>query len=372
MALNTMYSYSNFKILVIEYVTATFGCNNHYSDLLSEGFSMAYTLAKLLKNYATSHILISHFLSYIHRDIADIAYYINCRDFVDNIADIASRYDKVIVIAPPMELIELAKILKNIWGPGIEYIKSFSDKFYSIYALEKCGIEVPKTIEIRDVRDVDFGLLEYPIVIKPCMQAGSTCVYIARGYREAIENSVKVLDCDPLHRAVIQQYVRGVHGSISAIFKNKKIVFYSINRQIITLENNMFRYKGNVLPIRDAKIIKNVYKLLTQFIECYPDLEGYIGFDIVIENKEPIVVEVNPRITTPFIAIAKLYPEIGKIFIDAIKGIDIDTQMYLGDVTSGSALIAIQEKEIENDSLVFGDAFFSYKGKEIKIALFKR
>ena len=363
---------TDLKILIIEYATASFGCNNCYSDLLSEGFSMAYTLAKLLKNYVTSHILISQSLGYVYREIADIACYINCRDFMNSIADIASRYDKVIVIAPPMELIELAKILKNIWGPGIEYIKSFSDKFYSIYALEKCGIEVPKTIEIRDIRDVDFSLLEYPIVIKPCMQAGSTCVYIARGYSEAIENSVKALNCDPFHRAVIQQYVKGIHGSISAIFKNKKIVFYSINRQIITLENNMFRYKGNVLPIRDAKIIKNVYKLLTQFIECYPDLEGYIGFDIVIENEKPIVVEVNPRITTPFIAIAKLYPEIGKIFIDAIRGIDIDTQIYLGDVTSESALIAIQEKEIKNDNLVFDDTFFSYKGKEIKIASFKR
>lgn len=357
-----------FKVLVLEYVTATFKCCNQYDALLPEGFSMAYTLAKLLNEYVETRVLFSHLLADIYRGTIDIAHYIDCSRFEESISKIVEEYNKIIVIAPPMELVRLAEIVgRKIWGPSINSIQLLSDKYNSMMALRRCGIAVPETIEVRDVSDIDLKSLEYPIVVKPCMLAGSECVYIARNPGDAGRYIVRALQCDPLHRAVVQQYIDGIHGSISTIISDRKILFYSVNKQIIELEDNTFRYRGNILPVRDYKIVKNVHMLLTKLIQCYNDLEGYVGFDIVIWNEKPIVVEVNPRLTTSFIAIARLYPEVGKLIVNALMNKNFDTQIYLGDVTSRTVIITVSERGPGLHYLFFDESSFAYGGRELKI-----
>ncbi|MEM0228523.1 MAG: ATP-grasp domain-containing protein [Ignisphaera sp.] len=361
-----------FRVLVLEYVTATFKCRNQYDALLPEGFSMAYTLAKLLNKYVETRIAVSRLLAHVYRDDIDIAHYIDCNYFEENVSKIAEEYNKIIVIAPPMELVRLAEIVgRKIWGPNTNSIQLLSDKYNSMMVLRRCGIAVPETVEVRDVSNIDLKSLEYPVVVKPCMLAGSECVYIARSPSDAERYIIRALRCDPLRRAVVQQYIEGIHGSISTIISNGKILFYSVNKQIIELDGNAFRYRGNILPVRDCEIVKNVHRFLTKLIQCYNDIEGYIGFDIVMWDGKPIVVEVNPRLTTPFIAIARLYPEVGKIIVNAMTNRNFDTHIYLGDVASGIAIVTISERESGTQHLFFDESSFTYRGRELRISIDK-
>jgi len=358
-------------VLLVEYVTATYGCSSLYEDLLPEGASMALTALRVLKPYCDARLAASRVLRLRDVDVVSV----DCSDPEASIRELASLYDYVVLVAPPRELVELSNALSSKVPVPAGVVAALSDKYSAYEAAKRCGIETPKTFLASGAAEaknlLKVGELELPIVVKPAMLAGSECVYVVSD-RDALEETVEAAHkCDPLGRAVIQEYVEGIHGSISAVVGGGEVYFYSFNLQLVDLEDvggaKAVHYLGNVTPVRDPRLSEEALRLVSRFSSCFPEYRGYVGFDVVASSGSLKVVEVNPRLATSFIAIAELYPEIGGLIIESLSGSEPKGAVHLGYSVEETAFVVVADEDMIRG--LGCRVVFSHRGRAVGVGV---
>lgn len=301
------------KVLLTEYVLSTFRpSNTTYKPLLPEALNMVLTLTKVLQ-IAGAEVFIT-LSRYLQDELK-----LNNSIAVDNyftFLEKAKGFDYIIAIAPPPELIAIHRILRDvILGPAPEVVEVLSNKYRAITILDNCGLKTPQTIATCDDSfNVDLSKLDFPVVVKPLMSAGAECVYVVRDIEDLSNVVSKVRNCDPEGCVAIQEYIEGVHGSISIVTYNGVDHLYSLNLQLISISNNRVTYHGNIVPIRDHKVNNTAKFVAKKLLNCVR-LKGYIGIDVVWNQKGMYIVEVNPRFTTSGIAMAELFPGLGRVLL---------------------------------------------------------
>lgn len=182
--------------------------------------------------------------------------------------------------------IETLKMARNI------------DYVYKILKLHK--FKVPFTISYENLKAYKNNL-QFPIIFKKSKSAGGLNVFKIQNHEELLSKS-KILEgkeFNPLEW-VIQEYIEGIPISCTTISNGIKCEVISINRQIIGEQflnaPKEFMYCGNIvpagLPKKDEQIISRISKILTIELE----LKGINGFDYVLKDHYPYLMEVNPRI----------------------------------------------------------------------------
>jgi predicted ATP-grasp superfamily ATP-dependent carboligase len=193
--------------------------------------------------------------------------------------------------------------------------------------------------------------LNPPYIIKPTFLAGSECVYFARDEDEALQYARRVVKCDPSGRALIQEYVSGIHGSISVIYGRGGYLLYSLNLQLIILDGSRLRYVGGVLPIRNHVFRRRAEIVLSKLYESFPELRGYIGLDVVWGRDDMYVIEVNPRATTSIIGIYEIFSRLGEFLIKSVSiRRDVGEHYFLGDLVRDYTYYLILDKIIPTHS----------------------
>jgi predicted ATP-grasp superfamily ATP-dependent carboligase len=142
---------------------------------------------------------------------------------------------------------------------------------------------------------------QFPIIFKKFRSAGGINVRKIESVEElsSLINSFELDDFDPSDW-LVQEFIEGTPVSCTTISNGEKCEVVSINRQIIgeKLVNSPeeFYYCGNIvpadLPKNDEKIISKLSKFLTQEL----GLKGINGFDFVLKDHIPYLMEINPRI----------------------------------------------------------------------------
>ncbi len=97
---------------------------------------------------------------------------------------------------------------------------------------------------------------------------------------------------------VIQPYLAGIAASLSCIMAGKAVLL-SVNRQRVERQENALIFKGvsvNALP----ELWQAAEKLVQQIAKTMPDLRGYVGIDVIVQDGELLVLEINPRLTTSY------------------------------------------------------------------------
>ena len=130
----------------------------------------------------------------------------------------------------------------------------------------------------------------------------------------------------PDTKFIIQNKIDGKCLSVSAIKNKDKLTFISVNEQLIEsilLEETKSRirffkleYLGGYSPMMNSKpsMIKAISKITQNICENF-NFNGFFGLDFLYnenlatqdEKNSITLIEVNPRITTPYIAYSKLY-----------------------------------------------------------------
>ena len=183
---------------------------------------------------------------------------------------------------------------------NLESIKEARDikKVYNF--LKSGGYDVPNT-EIFKNSESQYHIFKFPFILK--RRTGSGGINVNK-----IENESDLIFFIKRQEAksynlsdwLIQDYIEGVPVSCTIISNGNECEVISINRQIIGSEfvnvPKEFMYCGNIVPANllkdDNKLISEISIILTKNL----GLKGINGFDFVLKNHYPFLMEINPRI----------------------------------------------------------------------------
>ena len=109
--------------------------------------------------------------------------------------------------------------------------------------------------------------------------------------------------------AIIQPYTAGMSLSVGCLcdFVGNVEVF-PIARQILNGPN--FEYRGGSLPVAlEHRAVAAIHELVRSACNSIHGLRGYVGIDLLLPDASsisPLIVEINPRLTTSYVGYRKL------------------------------------------------------------------
>ena len=155
---------------------------------------------------------------------------------------------------------------------------------------------------LRDLRAAGDTLPETPgalWVVKPDDGAGADGLQLVPGWRLAATR----LAADP-GRLVAQPWLDGEAASLSVQCRDGRATLLAVNRQRVKVSPKGVSLAGlevNALPDPGGRLAA----LADQVCRAIPGLDGYVGIDLLLGEDEPVVVEVNPRLTTSYVALGR-------------------------------------------------------------------
>lgn len=103
----------------------------------------------------------------------------------------------------------------------------------------------------------------------------------------------------PDSRLVAQPFVEGTPASLTVLGRAGRIRLLTVNRQHIRVADGHITLAGlTVGALADAD--GALARLAAAVAAAIPGLEGLFGIDILLTAQGPVVVEVNPRLTTAY------------------------------------------------------------------------
>lgn len=107
---------------------------------------------------------------------------------------------------------------------------------------------------------------------------------------------------------VIQPWLEGEASSLSMLCLDGQARLLSCNRQLIEVEDDSISYRGSLLNgmAEHWDVFEGIAR---QVARVLPGLAGYVGVDVIVDDRMVTVLEINPRLTTSY---AGLHRAIGR------------------------------------------------------------
>lgn len=171
-----------------------------------------------------------------------------------------------------------------------EAVRLAASKHATARALGNFGIPVVPTYASGETQAPIPG----PWVLKPDDGAGCEDTEILDDRARALER----LAGHP-RRLVMQPWIAGEPLSLSLLCRDGAARMLACNRQQITIRGGQVRL--------DAVLVNAVHdaggrftRLAQRIVAAVPGLWGYVGVDLVAAREGPVVLEINPRLTTSY------------------------------------------------------------------------
>lgn len=210
-----------------------------------------------------------------------------------------AQCDAVWPIAPETGGI-LARLCRDVEAAGRVLLTAPADavaltasKRSTIAALRQAGVPAVPT-EAADSRP----RLSFPIVVKPDDGAGCAGIRILRTEAEWRDWSSQTETAG----WVLQPLVDGEHRSLSALFADGHAQLLSCNGQHLRMGDGSLELEACTVNLKgidwDA-----ARRLAAAVAAAIPRLWGYAGIDFIQTRRGPMVLEVNPRLTTSYVGL---------------------------------------------------------------------
>lgn len=316
------------KLLVFEYVTAS-GCND--PSLLAEGKAM---LEGLLEDFQDLDVyyLISEkysFPNYLEKWKWAQPVILK-EDLKEWLGNNISKFDGCCFIAAEenLELYELTKIMEDnkvlVFGSNSNAVLNCSDKLRT-HNILKDKLPVIKTFKINrenflQDKNQDFYRFLFngkKMVLKPADGVSCQGIKIINSWQD-LKRSIKSIKTTLPH-VLLQEYVEGEVCSVSLLSDGKRAVPLTLNLQKIESSANELKYAGAEVPwIHEQS--KQALKIAKKAVEAVEGLKGFVGVDLIIGEKI-YVVEINSRLTTPYVALRRLSSiNLGQAILASVYG----------------------------------------------------
>lgn len=195
------------------------------------------------------------------------------------------------------ELNELIPIVGN--SPDIIRRVRVRDTFFR--ELERLGIPHPLTSVARSIEEAISSAREtgYPVVLKPLEGFAGSAVRVVEDQRQ-LERTFRDVDSHGVGGILVQEYICGVHASVSFLAAPTGAKILSVNEQLLGLkkvhQHEPFGYCGNIVPIHVKGSTRKKCENIAERISYRFGLRGSNGIDLVISKSGILnVIEVNPR-----------------------------------------------------------------------------
>jgi carbamoyl-phosphate synthase large subunit len=105
----------------------------------------------------------------------------------------------------------LDKYNVQLIGANVAAIKKAEDRLYFKDAMQKIGLDVPKSALVNNLKDgLEFaGKIGFPVIVRPSFTLGGSGGGIAYNREELLEVLARGLDFSPVHEALIEESVLG-------------------------------------------------------------------------------------------------------------------------------------------------------------------
>jgi tyramine---L-glutamate ligase len=103
---------------------------------------------------------------------------------------------------------------------------------------------------------------------------------------------------------VVQAFLPGTPLSLSLLMQDGACWLLSCNVQHVRCAGGVFAYRGGIIGGAEARrpALEN---LAARVAAALPGLWGYVGVDVVDGPDGPVVIEINPRLTTSYVGLAE-------------------------------------------------------------------
>ncbi|MDQ0509779.1 ATP-grasp domain-containing protein [Ancylobacter amanitiformis] len=208
-------------------------------------------------------------------------------------------------IAPECEGI-LARLVKRlrtrnsrVIAPDDATLRICASKRETAEVLARAGVPVIPTWRPGSVPRGQAG----PFVIKPDDGAGALDVILVANLPVA-DLPIANLPAEPIAPgAIIQPLVEGAAASLSLLCQQGRTHVLAANRQHVAIIGGRFRFSGvtvGAFPVDDT------LRMLAERIgAALPGLSGLVGIDYLATPTGPVVIEVNPRLTTSYVGLRR-------------------------------------------------------------------
>ncbi len=205
-------------------------------------------------------------------------------------------------------------------------IQKVANKAVLYETLEKAGVPTPQTITCNVLDDLEKikthmkSMFDYPVIFKPL--DGVSCGGLSVVEKDAqIPKAIKKIKVESSGRQfVIQELIKGKAVSVSLIATEKKALPLSLNSQDITLgySDEVSNYNGGTVPLVHPQK-QEAFAIAEKIAGIFPGLRGYFGVDLILTEKEPVVVDVNPRLTTSYVGLSRVAKfNVAQALLDAV------------------------------------------------------
>ena len=108
----------------------------------------------------------------------------------------------------------LDKYNVQLIGANVAAIKKAEDRLYFKDAMQKIGLDVPKSALVNNLKDgLEFaGKIGFPVIVRPSFTLGGSGGGIAYNREELLEVLARGLDFSPVHEALDRRVGAGVEG----------------------------------------------------------------------------------------------------------------------------------------------------------------
>lgn len=145
-------------------------------------------------------------------------------------------------------------------------------------------------------------------VVKPDNGAGAERTYHYTGFDAAHDAWLQRMEAG--EAVVMEPWVEGEPLSVSLICSPGSTEVLSINRQHVRVDvGGQVHYDGVALNAFDLESVsgKWIARVAESVVTAMPGLAGFVGIDMVWHPRRgPVVIEVNPRLTSAYVGMSAL------------------------------------------------------------------
>jgi predicted ATP-grasp superfamily ATP-dependent carboligase len=215
-------------------------------------------------------------------------------------AAIAARSDLVWPIAPETAGI-LERVVEGAWragtavlASGMRALRVARSKTATSAWLGARGIPVVATAPLATPPPAAAGW-----VVKPDDGAGAAATRFVAD-RAAVRRAAAAAP----QALVAQPFLRGEALSLSLLVEEGEAWLLACNRQKVMLADGVFAYRGSLVGGAESRRAA-LEPLAQRIAAALPDLWGYVGVDLIDGADGPVVLEINPRLTTSYVGLAE-------------------------------------------------------------------